>query len=200
RARAVEVLGGFDAELSADHLVEAAKDPADDVRQAAEDALLAQRPAAVADVLVARLASPSHRRIAQNLLVRVGADAIPALVAAAPNAPGKLADVIASLLVEVGAEERLLADLDDRDPRVRISALIGLGVISATQHIGAIASRLEDPMTVVRIQAAEVLGALGDDAALEPLKKAFVSDPDMGVVATIEGALRRLTEDQPDAD
>jgi HEAT repeat protein len=200
RVRAVEILGSFDAGVSASYLIDACKDPADEVRERAEAAILGQRPDAVAPLLVERLASPSHRRIARNLLERLGSHATPALVAAVPEAKPQLAEVIAEVLSETGAEAQLLEDLEAREPAKRISALDGLRVMNATDHLDAIVARLEDPVSAVRVRAAESLGALGNGDAVEPLKTSFVSDPDMAVVAAIEIALRKLTEDQRDPD
>jgi HEAT repeat protein len=64
--------------------------------------------------------------------------------------------------------------------------------MGAEGAVPALIRRLQDPDPTVRARAAEILGDLGDARALEPLKRAFVSDPDMDVVAAIEPALRGL--------
>ncbi len=45
----------------------------------------------------------------------------------------------------------------------------------------------------MRVKTAEVLGDMGDVRAVEPLKRIFVADPDMDVVAATEKSLRKLT-------
>lgn len=196
RAIAVGVLGSLDPELSAGYLLDAAKDPDDGVREAAEEALLAQRAEAVAPVLVRGLGSTSHRRVAGGLLARLGVAAIPALLASLGDSTPEVRVIIGELLEELSAETRLLSDLDARSPEQRGAALDGLLAMGARDRVGAIAARLEDPVTSVRVRAAEVLGALGDERVLDALKRAFVSDPEMKVVSAVETALRALAGDQ----
>jgi HEAT repeat protein len=65
--------------------------------------------------------------------------------------------------------------------------------MGAIEAVDALVKRLDDPDAEVRQMTAKVLGELGDPRAIEPLKRAFIADPDMDVVAAIEPALRRLT-------
>jgi HEAT repeat protein len=199
RTRAVEVLQGLDAEFSAAYLLEACKDPDETVSSAAEAALLSQSPGAVAKVLARALGDPGHRRVARNLLSSLGAATVPELIAALPGVGDEVRATIGELLSEAGAEEQLLAEIEDRDPAKRKAALDGLAAVDASQHIDVIAQRLEDPVAAVRIRAAEILATIDDAGALEALKRAFVSDPDMDVVAAIEVALRKATG-EPSAD
>jgi HEAT repeat protein len=197
RTRAVEVLSGLEGELSATYLLDACKDPDEEVRRAAETALLSDGSETVARVLVKGLSSPTHRRIARNLIARIGEIAIKPLVAGLSDAEPEIAEVIGAVLTDASADAMLVEDLGARAVDKRLAALDGLLAMKAIDHVGEIAARLEDPVTEVRVKVAEVLGGLGDGGALEPLKRAFVSDPNMEVVAALEQALRRLTEQDP---
>jgi HEAT repeat protein len=197
RTRAVEVLSGLEGELSATYLLDACKDPDEEVRRAAETALLSGGSETVARVLVKGLSSPAHRRIARNLIARIGDVAIKPLVAGLSDAEPEIAEVIGAVLTDSSADAVLVEELGARAVDKRLAALDGLLAMKAIDHLDEIAARLEDPVTEVRVKVAEVLGGLGDGGALEPLKRAFVSDPDMEVVAALEQALRRLTEQDP---
>jgi HEAT repeat protein len=52
----------------------------------------------------------------------------------------------------------------------------------------------------VRLRAVHTLAALGDRRALEPLREALVSDPDLELVTAIEGAIRRIDASDDDDD
>jgi HEAT repeat protein len=199
RAIAVGVLGGLDPEISVRHLLDASKDPDDGVRHAAEEALLGQRAEAVAPALVSALQEPSQRRTAKSLLLQLGKVGVPALLPALATNDAEVREVIGELLTEAAAEAFLVAELDARSPERRSAALDGLLAMGASDNYEAIVARLEDPVTMVRVRAAEVLGALHEERALDALKRTFVSDPDMSVVAAVETALRAITGDQPNA-
>ncbi len=49
------------------------------------------------------------------------------------------------------------------------------------RDINGLIRALSDPAGIVRLTAAEALGATGDERALEPLERLKFSDPDIGV-------------------
>jgi HEAT repeat protein len=78
--------------------------------------------------------------------------------------------------------------------------VLGLEALGGVGAVPALVRRLLDPDAGIRALAARALGALGDGRAVEPLKQAFVSDPDMHVVSAIEPALRQLMAGLDDAE
>jgi HEAT repeat protein len=90
--------------------------------------------------------------------------------------------------------ERLLSDLSAARPERRAVAMRLLTVVRDASVVDAVAQRLSDPDPSLRAAAADLLGELGDRSAIEPLRIAFGSDPDMEVVAAIERAYRRLAD------
>ncbi|MDV2480691.1 HEAT repeat domain-containing protein [Methanoculleus sp. Wushi-C6] len=49
------------------------------------------------------------------------------------------------------------------------------------REIDGLVGALSDPDTIVRLTAAEALGTVGDERALQPLERLKFSDPDAGV-------------------
>jgi HEAT repeat protein len=200
RLMALHVLPKTDDDRVLLFFVDGAKDPAPEVRDFARDAVLAHSPDAVAPVLIKSLTFPSHRRAAADLLAEMGAPAVGHLTRALGDSDPEVRLTIGQILASAEAGPRLTRQLSHRDPEMRLLAVEGLGAVGSTQEVPALVERLHDPDGRVRARAATVLGELGDPAAIEPLKQAFVSDPDMDVVGAIEPALRRLTGEDPEHD
>lgn len=198
RLMALHVLPKTDDDRVLLYFVDGAKDPSPEVRSFARDAVLAHSPDAVAPVLIKSLGFPSHRRAAADLLVEMGDQAVGHLTRALRDADPEVRLTIGQILSSAGAGPRLAWQLSHRDPEMRLLAVEGLGAVGSTQEVPALIERLHDPDGRVRARAATVLGELGEPAAIEPLKQAFVSDPDMDVVGAIEPALRRLTGEDSD--
>ncbi|MBK5228076.1 MAG: HEAT repeat domain-containing protein, partial [Actinobacteria bacterium] len=127
------------------------------------------------------------------LLTQMGEVATDALVAALVGADPDLKRIIGETLAASGAAENLIKELSGRSAAQRERAIDALGAMRAPHAVDALIARLEDPDGTVRSKAAEVLGDLGDVRAVEPLKRVFVADPDMDVVAATERSLRKLT-------
>ena len=49
------------------------------------------------------------------------------------------------------------------------------------RDVNGLIGALSDPAAIVRLTAAEALGSVGDERALEPLERLKFSDPDTGV-------------------
>jgi HEAT repeat protein len=104
--------------------------------------------------------------------------------------------VLLQALRGAGITDRLVAELQAPAPDVRLRALELLALLHHTDAADPIAERLTDPDARVRALAATVLGDFGDNRAVERLRAAFGSDPDMEVVAAVERAYRQLVTDE----
>jgi HEAT repeat protein len=192
RVTAARVLAATEDDRVVHHLLEAATDPSDEVRSVARGAVLARRSPAVARRLIEALGSATHRRAAGELLAEMPEVSRDLLLAALSEADDETREVIGEALAGGAAERSLLAQLEAPDPERRCGAVLGLEALGSGGAVPALVRRLLDPDAGIRALAARALGALGDGRAVEPLKQAFVSDPDMHVVSAIEPALRRL--------
>jgi HEAT repeat protein len=198
RLLAVEVLRATQDDRALPHLLEAARDPVEEVSGAAREAILARRSSSVAEVLAGALATPSHRRAASQLLVAMPNEAITALLQVLPDADQDLRRTIGEILSEVEAEVRLAPRLEDRRLDRRKEAVEALSVVDGARAVPPLIQRLDDPDPSIRLRVAQILGEIRDPRALDPLKRSFMSDPDMSVVAAVEGALRNIIALQGD--
>jgi HEAT repeat protein len=192
RVAAARVLAATEDDRVVHHLLEAATDPSDEVRSVARGAVLARRSPAVARRLIEALGWATHRRAAGELLAEMPEVSRDLLLAALAEADDETREVIGEALAGGAAERSLLAQLEAPDPERRRGAVLGLEALGGAGAVPALVRRLLDPDAGIRALAARALGALGDGRAVEPLKQAFVSDPDMHVVSAIEPALRQL--------
>lgn len=136
RQRAATLLGNIPDARAAAELVEALGDKEQEVRKAAEEALVKLGTAIAGDVIRAlRHKSPEVRRAAARILGRIGAPA---------------------------AVEPLLAALRDSDEWVRAHAAEVLRKLGDQRVIPAFLAALDDGNERVREHAAAVLGELGD--------------------------------------
>jgi HEAT repeat protein len=198
RAVAAGVLSAMPDDRVVPYLLEAAADAADQVRAVGHEGILARSSPSVAEVLMGALGVSSQRRAASELLADMFEESREPLVGALSDADEPTRRAIGDCLAAAGAEEWLTGRLEDPSPQRRRDAVLALGSMRSTRAVPALVERLGDPDPGVRRMAARVLGELGDDRALEPLKQAFVSDPDMDVVAEIEPALRRISARPPE--
>jgi HEAT repeat protein len=193
RALAVSALASLDDDRALPYLLDASHDPVEQVRSSARGAILERRSSSVAQMLINALGTPNLRRTSAELLTQMGDVATDALVKALEGADVDLKRIVGETLASSGAAEGLIAELSDRSAERRERAIDALGAMRAGHAVDALIGRLEDPDGTVRSKAAEVLGDLGDVRAVEPLKRIFVADPDMDVVAATERSLRKLT-------
>lgn len=200
RSMALRVLQAIEDDRVLPYLLDGARDPSKEVRDAAREALLGHSSGSVVDLLLRALKFPTHRRAAADLLVELGESATDRLLGALGGATPDMRRAIGEILVASDSTARLMDDLTDRTPAKRLRAVEGLGAMGSIEGVEALIERLDDPDAEVRSTTARVLGELGDPRAIEPLKRAFIADPDMDVVAAIEPALRRLTGPAEDDD
>ena len=91
------------------------------------------------------------------------------------------------------AYEVIVPVLKDADPRVRQSAVSGLGELADRRAIPLLRKRLlKDPDAGVRTEAAFRLGKLGDRTDVSPLKKAIKADPAPTVHIWAQWALEQI--------
>ena len=200
RLAAVRLLRALADDRSFGPLLSAAGDPVDHVRAVAREAVLDRRGPGLVDDLVAALSEPSRRRTARELLVELDADAIDGLLEALGTADSEVRAEIGSVLHAAGHGDELVRRLQSRDPNVRLEALLGIEALVDPSCVPVVSECLIDPVTTVRGRAAEVLATLGDPRAIEPLRRAMMSDPDLDLVPGIESALRSLGADELDDD
>lgn len=193
RSMALKVLQAIEDDRVLPFLLDGARDPSKEVRDAAREALLSHSSGSVVELLLKALKFPTHRRAAADLLVELGDIATDRLLMSLTDATPEMRRAIGEILVASEATGRLMNDLSDRSPDKRLRAVEGIGAMGAIEAVDSLIGRLDDPDASVRQRTATILGELGDPRAIEPLKRAFIADPDMDVVAAIEPALRRLT-------
>lgn len=200
RALAAAVLDATPDDRVVPYLVEAASDSAEEVRGMARGAILSRRSASVARSLIGSLSVAAHRRAASDLLGAMSEESRELLLDAVDAADPEVLRAIGESLAAADQEGWVVEQLEDRHPRRRRDAVEALGAMGSSQAVPALIRRLEDPDGGVRRQVSRVLGELGDKRAVEPLRQAFVSDPDLTVVAEIEPALRRLAGGNAEGD
>jgi HEAT repeat protein len=200
RSLAASVLDATPDDRVVPYLVEAASDSAEEVRGVARGAILSRRSASVARSLIGSLSVAAHRRAASDLLGAMSEESRDLLLDSVEAADRDVQKAIGECLAVAGQESWVVEQLEDRRPRRRRDAVLALGAMGSSQAVPALIGRLEDPDGGVRRQVARVLGEMGDARAVEPLRQAFVSDPDLTVVAEIEPALRRLAGGNAEGD
>ncbi|MCS7283069.1 MAG: HEAT repeat domain-containing protein [Anaerolineae bacterium] len=132
---AVRTLAAIGTPEAVGGLIAALEDPDPDVRACAVVGLAFLRAAEAVDPLVARLSDPSAyvARLAADALARIGAPAVPALIAA----------------------------LQEGDTVTRIGAARALSVIGPEEAVPALCAALDDPSALVTYYAEEALDKLG---------------------------------------
>ena len=199
RMASVQALSMIDDDDVLDPLITALKDPEVRVREVAGEALARWRSPAVARRLAMALAMPSLRRPAGDVLARMGTAAVDPLVDILldEEEDGDLSATVGQILRDLVGADLFLERLSNMDADERLRAVEVLGAIGDEPGLDGLIRALSDPVENIRIRAVTLLGDSGSPRALEPLKRTFLSDPVLEVVAAAEEALRRL---QPGGD
>jgi len=176
------------------HMVESLDDPSSEVRRAGRQALRSHPSPKLVELLAGELDHSARRAAAAELLARRGGAGLDIVVGRIEAADEAEREVLVGSLRSSGVVERLLSDLSAARPERRAVAMRLLTIVRDASVVDAVAQRLSDPDPSLRAAAADLLGELGDRSAIEPLRIAFGSDPDMEVVAAIERAYRRLAD------
>lgn len=194
RLAAVRVLEATHDEAVLLLLLDAMRDPSEEVRRLARDAITARGSAETTQLLHRELAVPARRWAAAKVLADLGD--VDELVRAVADEDPEVRGLVREAMDEAGATEQLIEELgEDRPDRRRIAAE-RLGQMRVRQSVDALLERLQDPDRGVRIKAAEALGRIGEQRATHGLKKAFIWDPDSGVVVAIGNSIRKLAGTQ----
>lgn len=200
RRLAVERAGVLPVEEALGMLLESLGDVSWRVRKAAIERLVARPEVGeVATVLVGALAdgeNPGRRNGAVEALVRCGATAVPALVAASGSDDPDVRKLVVDSLAGIGdaCPGQVLIDLlEDSDPNVRAAvadALAASGVKEAAPRLLYLVRRREED-SLVRFAALRALAAVDASVAPEQLQPAFeepiLRGPALGLLAREDG-------------
>ena len=184
RVEAVKALAEFADPASADALLEALKDPVDEVRWQAAGALAKiGDPRAVRPLLetLQREADWGANRIGDTL-VAFGSAAVPDLARYALLTDSSLSSStshlplvarVLGIIGDVRAEPAMLSALASDDAELRIRAAAALGTVGSLTCVPALRRALGDPEWEVRAQAAVALGRQMDGRAIASLQESM---------------------------
>ena len=171
-------------------LVLAMEDPDLGIRELAADSLSRIKGNTASQLLIRFLANEDigTRNLASEVLVKIGSEAVPALVDNIENDDHDVRKFICDVLGLIGdgrAIEVLGNKLWDENGNVICSAAEALGQIGSPEAVDglmAVAERIED----ATLPAIEALGKVGSPRALEYLYQCLESDDPMVVLVAIE--------------
>lgn len=217
RVDAVEALAEFADPASSDALLEALRDPVDEVRWQAAGALAKiGDPRAVRPLLemLQREADWGANRVADTL-VAFGSTAVPDLARYAllsdPSLASRTAHLplvarVLGIIGDVRAEPAMLSALESDDAELRIRAAASLGTVGSLTCVPALIRALRDSEWEVRAQAAAALGRQMDGRAIVPLQRAmrdqnwWVRQNSAQALSEIPGGVDALVETLEDED
>ncbi len=138
--------------------------------------------------LVNQLKDGSKRERAAADLIRLGAEAAPALIEALQTKDQNLLSLYQGILARIGttATPALTHSLLNDHPIIRARAAEVLAITKDPQAVPALLEALRGEYYTVRSRAARALGAIGDKQAIQPLLEALSdSEPEVRVGALI---------------
>ena len=192
RVGAVNALGVIDDESVLGSLVTALKDPEPRVREMASEVLTEWSSPAVARRLAEVLAVPSQRDSASGLLMRIGPASVELLIDVLRQGNQVLTPIVGGLLQRIVGFEDLLGRFSSPDPDRRLRAVEAVAAIGGSPAVDALIGMLSDRDERIRIRSAQLLGALGDRRAEQPIRQAALEDPVPEVVQAAAETLARL--------
>jgi HEAT repeat protein len=217
RVEAVKALAEFADPASADALLEALRDPVDEVRWQAAGALAKiGDPRAVRPLLetLQREADWGANRIGDTL-VAFGSAAVPDLARYALLTDSSLTSStshlplvarVLGIIGDVRAEPAMLSALASDDAELRIRAAAALGTVGSLTCVPALRRALGDPEWEVRAQAAVALGRQMDGRAIASLQESmrdenwWVRQNSAQALSEIPGGVVALVESLEDED
>ena len=190
REEVVKELGRYREDEAVAGLVLAIEDADLGIRELAADFLTEIKGRTTSELLCRFLAHPDigTRNLASEILVRIGSEAVPALIDQLNDEDSdvrKFAVDILGLIRDERALEPLCQKLWDDGNNVVCSAAEALGEIgsaSAVPHLIAACTKIDD----VRLQAVEALGKIGDGSALPHLYESLKTDDPVVLYAVID--------------
>ncbi len=200
RLEAAINLGIMQSQISVAALIEAVRDPAEDVRLAAVRALGQLNEPRGLRLLLDAIDEGDHWTGSSLIEAIIGmgpetASEIVPRLKATTNINARLLYVQLCGLIQITeALEPLFRLLIDPDKETRISAARALGQIGDISAVKSLIISLDDESWEVRAQAAKALGALGDKQAMGKLKQ-VLADNNWWVRHNAADALYRLGEE-----
>ncbi len=199
RLEAAINLGTIQSREAISVLINAVKDPNEDVRLAAVRALGQLNEPRGLQVLLDVMEEGAHwtRSNIVEVLVGMGPDIASEIVPrleSTMNLDVRLVYVqLCGLLQITAALGSLFLLLNDRDQETRVLAAQALGRIGDTSAVESLLVSLEDESWEVRAEAAKALGALGDEQAVNKLKQ-LLSDEHWWIRHNAADSLYQLGE------
>lgn len=178
RISAIDAMRGESGIKAMERLVVAMGDSSWRVRKTATDALqtfIGEE--AFVPVLINSLRSADNaglRNSAVEMLVKVGAKAVPALIGAASDDDEELRKFAVDILGDIGSEDSvdaLITSLKDDDVNVRSSSAEALGKVGGLAAVDALLFALDIDDLWLRFAVMEALGKIGSGVPLNPLVK-----------------------------
>lgn len=148
---------------------------------------------AVEPILAAVSDERLARPVAGRALLAIGEPALGRVMIAARNPDPETRRLATELLARLGSSAQaslLIASLDDPSHDVRATASRGLGRLAANGEVAVVRAMLDDPVPSVRAAAATGLGAIGDRASVPELERVAREDTEF---APGRAAARALT-------
>lgn len=192
RQGVIEVLGRLKIARALDHFVKALDDPIDNVKLAALTAIKGFDSPQVIAPLISKFRdeNPRVREMAIEVIVGIGAVAVPALVATLQNQDIVLCETSIAALTKIGNEVEpfLLRELKNSDYAVREAVAEILGNIKSKRAVPYLLQNLHDVDSGVREAVIEALGEIGD-SQVGPYLLPLINDPDVGIKREVIQAL-----------
>jgi len=143
--------------------------------------------------LVRQLGDPSKRSHAEAELLRLGAEAAPALIEALQTPNDELLPLYQGVLARMGlaATPALTHSLLNDHPLIRGRAAEVLAQAKDPKATPALLQALKGEFYTVRARAARALGAIGAQEAIQPLLEAL-KDPELEVRVEAVGAIGKF--------
>jgi HEAT repeat protein len=151
-------------------------------------------PVAESLIPVLKESNPHVRKLAANILTKIGEPASIPLVRALKDTSAQVRLETARVLGEIGHNRAvlpLIAGLKDKRDDVRLELVKALGKIANPQTVKALGNSLKDKQETIRIEAAKALGVINDKGALKPLIAAL-KDESVNVQSEAADALGNI--------
>ena len=131
--------------------------------------------ASEANRLISQLSDLGRREPATRDLIRLGAEAVPALLEALQSPDPGLLSAVRQILGRIGSRgtQYFIHALTTSHPLIRVQVAGLLGEIREASSVPALLDALTGEYYTVRAAAASALGQLGDGRAVEPLLAAI---------------------------
>jgi HEAT repeat protein len=144
---------------------------------------------------IGQLTDPAKRERAAQELIRLGAEAAPALVEALQSRDPNLPPIVGRLLARIGpaAVPALVHSLQNAHPLIRVQVVDVLAQIKDRSVVLPLLDALQGEFYTVRARAAAALGLVGDPQVIPHLLKAL-KDPEPEVRAWAALALGKFRD------